>query len=288
MTRERQLDKARRTILARRARFVAAALAGSGIAVSAHLAAKPDDEADASSARKGCGDERSHCSPQICLSDIDIEGELVDPDAGAAAGMSDTGTSDAGAEEVALNGPLDAGVPHICLSIAPPSHDLPYHHDGFYLRLSLSPSLLTGVRDSDDASYTGLGLGGAVGVGMTLLPGTVLGLSLQLAHAPEGTTSAPFGVTQFDFGPMLDVYPSDGGGLHFGAMIGGTVVTLSGAGSSEGYGGPGGSLWFGYDAWVGETWSLGIGVRGNLAWLRRPEDKLFARNLSLSLSALWH
>jgi hypothetical protein len=71
-----------------------------------------------------------------------------------------------------------------------------------------------------------------------------------------------FGATALGFntfGPFIDWFPDETGGAHFGGMVGLGVIHL------EDNVGIGGSLWGGYDFWVGKQWSLGGELRGTLA-----------------------
>jgi len=119
---------------------------------------------------------------------------------------------------------------------------------------------------------------------MTLLPGTVFGLSGRVAHAPSASPSASSGLLEIHMGPFVDLYPSARDGFHVAVSPEAAIVS---AGDRR-FGGAGGAVWLGYDAWIGDDGSLGIGLRGDVAWLGGDGDRLVTRNLGLDLSALWH
>lgn len=285
MAEDSEALRARRLVLARRARFVAAALAGSGLTLASPVAAKPEDgSGDDDAQALECGKDASErCSPQICLSDIDIEGELVTPPPPKAPPPDKSETA----------GPLAQAPPVVCLSIAPPSADLPRQHDGFYLRLSLMPTLISGAFDAGSSSnHAGFGVGAGLAAGITLLPGGVVGLSLRGTHAPEATGNAPFARTTVAAGPMFVFYPDQRGGLFVGGAFEVSGTRVESKGSSTGLTGLGAALWLGYDLWINDDFSFGTALHADFAWARGESQsqtqRLFARNLALAFSIAWH
>jgi hypothetical protein len=127
--------------------------------------------------------------------------------------------------------------------------------------------------DSVDATYTGLGpayellIGGTVGRGF-VIGGGFAGqdisnpdLSLQSSTDPtlssRLTLNGALGIGVL--GPFLDWYPDDTGGFHVGIMAGFGIIGLKDDKSV------GGSVWTGYDFWVGKEWSLGAELRAAAA-----------------------
>jgi hypothetical protein len=197
-----------------------------------------------------------------------------------------------------------------------------YHeHDGFYLRMSGGAASLfvdrsterDGAQGSlaysgDSSSVGGASIFAELSIGGTafqhvVVAGTLLGTNLpaaglELASGSRLNLGTPL---WFAFiGPTLDVFPSHTGGLHFGAGAGWAVAT---AGVQQdrlfdtiGGGGIGATVSFGYDAWVGDDWSVGVVARGVLARIRGEQQSsaVVGRELdtvssmSLAASALFH
>jgi len=138
-------------------------------------------------------------------------------------------------------------------------------HDGFYLRLEggglgfdtaqahASPSL---------AHLDGTSKQGFILIGGTPLPGLVLGGGLR-----QGTSHGTFvhgrdDGFRFDaftpgVGAFVDWYPSPTRGWHLGAYAG-TGMTFVNGSTWTHAAEIDGALFAGYDAWIGEQWSLGI------------------------------
>jgi hypothetical protein len=132
--------------------------------------------------------------------------------------------------------------------------------------------LLTSNDPGSDATvtYKGWGpayqllIGGTVARGFVLGGGVVgqrmLDPKVTMKYSPLRVRSdATFedvgeGATSIGLiGPFFDWFPREGGGLHFGTMVGFALLGLE-----EGHSGVAGSLWGGYDFWISSQWSLGI------------------------------
>ncbi|HYQ02268.1 MAG TPA: hypothetical protein VER96_26520 [Polyangiaceae bacterium] len=170
-----------------------------------------------------------------------------------------------------------------------PTHDAPNStlklsrprvHEGFYLRLTTGPTLLTlnGHGPYGSASLTGGGAGGMIAIGGAVAPGFVLagmiggsGFKAEFNGGPfeDGTViargktytasdraSGGFGMV----GMMFDWYPDPSGGWHFGAAPGLGVTILTNQADHRDFGGVNfaGSAFGGYDWALGRKWSLGL------------------------------
>ncbi len=299
--------------MARRARFVAAALAGSGLVTPAVRAQADGATPEESSTEPNCETDPhlQACRPQICLSDIDIEGELVKPPTCPDGSLQpDDGVCPpsvclgAGCPTEQLQ---DDGscLPTVCLSIyvEDPQENLPESHDGFYLRFSLGPGWLHTATQGDlpDGSVKGAVTAVDLRVGHTLLRGMASGLFAGAWHAPSpeaggGATRLGNGaMTQVLAGPFVDYFPDPRGGLHFGAAPGFMFLQRGAESASDEEStaiGAGAALWVGYDFWMGDDWSVGAALsgEGGFAWggSDRVSERVVTRGAALMLSALWH
>jgi len=165
---------------------------------------------------------------------------------------------------------------------SPPAEGSP--HDGFYLRLSLGPAFVSATGDGPvgPTSINGGGVGLAAAIGGALTQGFALAATLRIVgsggtlsgYAISSTTMSPSGVPVstvsaasvpgtggiVQLGVLADWYPVSDSGWHAGVSF-----ALSGWGtgpseSSQSLGGTssGGSLFGGYDWWIGKRWSLGL------------------------------
>ena len=273
-------DRTRGTILRRRARFITAALAGAGVSASLSARAQPHED-DAGSPPVGESTEGERLPPQICLSDMDIEGELVDQD------DAHPCLSAPRDETPPPNDPTDELQPTICLSIVPWSEgESPYVHDGWYLRGGAGPSVLwirTSASDEHAAALSWRFAGGS-----TVGPGIVVGVGA------DGTTArVPWidggetRVVTWCFGPMADWFIDPEGGFHVGGMLGPALVSIR-IDESKASTGAGGALWLGYDAWLSEQLSLGGELRASGHWTQGDNGDPAAQTVALLLTGLWH
>ena len=305
------MTDARKIILARRARFVAAALAGSGLITPAARAQTEGETPADASTEPDCETDPRACRPQICLSDDDIEGELIEPPTCPDGSLEpDDGIcppsvclgAGCPTEQLQEDGSC---LPTICLSIwhEDPRQNLAANHDGFYLRLSLGPGWLHASTGGDlpEGSVKGAVTAVDLRVGHTLFRGMALGLFAGLWHAPSpeaGGGATRFGngaMTRILAGPFVDYFPNPHNGLHFGVAPGVMLLQRSSenAGDEESSAtGLGGALWVGYDFWVADDWSLGaaLSAEGGFAWggSDRVSERVATRGAALMLSALWH
>lgn len=267
------MDRDRSTVLARRARFVAAALAGvtPSLVVRAQgsEANPPPDDAVAPDAEP---------APRICLSDVDIAGEQdpchAEPERPDCA--------------IPVRGP-EPPRPHVCLSLAPPTRDREYQHDGYYLRVGPIGGVLGASLGRESAS--GAAYGAELAAGMTLATGVVVGLGSALLHAPA--PSQPLdAMTLWQLGPFVVVYPDPLRGWRAAVSISPSVIALHAPGEDASGAGVGGALWLGYDAFVAPDWSFGVAAGGFLGFAsaQRQDARvaLRARALALTASVLWH
>jgi hypothetical protein len=287
-------DRDRAVVLARRARFIATALASVGVGLHPTLGfARTESEAGPPAGDAAADPEEK--GPRICLSDIDVEGEAIP-------GCDDDGQAPGCYAEPCLSAPPDLPPqvclsdvpPQVCLSIAPPSDNLPHHHDGFYLRAGALGGVLSLSADADRSARTntGIAFGGQLALGMTVAPGVVVGIGGSVLHAPTSNTSAQSSLAIWQVGPWLDVFASDRGGWHGTLSLAPTVLRARDAQGVISGVGFGGSLWLGYDAWIGPDWSIGLAGGGMLGFASgKREDQsvaLRARALALAATLLWH
>jgi hypothetical protein len=193
-------------------------------------------------------------------------------------------------------------------------------HDGFYLRMSAGAASLQIRRATErsdgsvSVAYAGNGsrLGGAslfteLSVGGTpwhgfVLCGTLLGNGLPITELKVASGSRIDLGTPLVFamlGPSIDVYPDRFRGFHAGGGVG---LATSTAGvkdpifSTIGGFGPGITLTFGYDFWIGDDWSLGLAARGVVAYISGQQEsntvvgreRDTASTGSIALTVLYH
>ena len=160
-----------------------------------------------------------------------------------------------------------------------------YRHEGFYLAANTGIGVLAtwGSGPLGSASLSGLGSVGELAVGGTISPGLVLGgvarewstggtfnggptitaTTTYFANGVPSTTqhtlSGNAHVTSVEIGAFLDWYPNPEKGWHVGASVGlgGTMLTDD-AGTKSQSDAVAGSLFGGYQWWLGPGWSLGL------------------------------
>jgi hypothetical protein len=129
---------------------------------------------------------------------------------------------------------------------------------------------------SVDATYAGWGAAYELLIGGTLGHGVVLGggfvgqgisqpnVTLRASstlYPPDAHITGNGAIGVGAIGPFIDWFPDETGGLHVGGMVGLAILTLQNDNGDQD-GGFAGSLWAGYDFWVGREWSLGAEGRG--------------------------
>jgi hypothetical protein len=175
------------------------------------------------------------------------------------------------------------------VAVAPVARANPfgYHqHDGFYLRLAGGVASLNVERttseagatgslaySSDGSSIRGASIFTEVSAGGTLLGHVVVAATLLGDGLPSAELKLASG-SRLDLGstlafamlgPTVDVFPSSGGGFHFGGGVG---LATSTAGIKDpifdtiGGLGVGITGALGYDLWIADDWSVGALARG--------------------------
>ena len=179
-------------------------------------------------------------------------------------------------------------------------------HDGFYLRLNagigfVGADFSNGGTENDDLSADGSDLaldvlvGGSpsrgVAVGGALLSNTLLAADLE----QSGDTVTDRDISIVLLGPFIDGFPNAKRGWHLGGTIGLSAVKqkdLGEFGQTDRTVGLGAAAWAGYDAWVGDEWSLGGQLRFMLTRTRDggadPEVAASTRSITLMFTALYH
>jgi hypothetical protein len=160
-----------------------------------------------------------------------------------------------------------------------------YRHQGFYFAADTGLGVMTafGSGPLGSASLTGPGSVGAFAVGGTVAPGLVLGgvvrewstsgtfnggpnITATTTYVLNGKTtmstqtlSGNAHAMAVEIAALLDWYPNPENGWHFGGSIGLGAMTLTDdAGTRTTGGGLAGSVFGGYQWWLGPAWSLGI------------------------------
>jgi hypothetical protein len=181
----------------------------------------------------------------------------------------------------------------------PPAVERSYHvHDGFYLRLNLGYGAY-GVKYESDTSTAGGAVAFDVLIGGSPSRGMAIGGALLSDYAPNvsvkknDTNLGDANVETGLIGPFIDGFPDPKGGFHLGGMVGlANIRTDAKGGNTRNDTGGGGSAWVGYDAWVGDEWSVGGLLRFTAAVGRSEKDnqKLDSRSTALTLmfTALYH
>jgi len=170
-----------------------------------------------------------------------------------------------------------------------------YNHDGFYLRIGLGAgyAAFSGEGPSGHSSVTDSAFGLFLGLGGTILPGLVLGAALTSATTNRSTLKgAPAqGPTQVDatqivLGFLLDWYPNPTGGWHAGALLGLGGPTLSNDSIDWSGAVVAGSVFGGYDWWIGPQWSLGASLAVSVTPSTTLEDSGRDTGLQLGSSSI--
>jgi hypothetical protein len=194
--------------------------------------------------------------------------------------------------------------PKIDLSTPAPAPVVPrtYHvHDGFYLRASIGLGALSLKYDPDpvETSASGGALAFDLMIGGSPSPGLAIGgaligdvgrsLTLESGGRELGDVNA---VTSL-VGPFIDGFPDAKGGWHLGGMLGFAAQQVDAPGSdAQTTNGVGGAAWGGFDAWVGDEWSVGgLGRIGAAVTRGKDGDQdINASSLSfvLMFTALYH
>lgn len=182
-----------------------------------------------------------------------------------------------------------------------------YHvHDGFYLRLNIGLGFVGADFDDGSPGNVDLSAGGSdlafdVMVGGSPSPGVAIGGGLftnsmfsadfERNDRLVGERDVVVGI----LGPFIDGFPNPKGGWHLGGAIGVAAVDLESELVDNTYNrteGVGGVAWFGYDAWVGDEWSVGGLVRISATRTLSESDSYdvaaTTRALTLMFTGLYH
>lgn len=178
-----------------------------------------------------------------------------------------------------------------------------YHvHDGFYLRASIGLGAMDVRYDPEPSEGTLTGgavaldlmIGGSpsrgLAIGGALVNDMGRSLTLEVNGREMGDVHAFAGLV----GPFIDGFPNAKGGWHLGGMVGFAQQQFDATNADEirTTTGVGGAAFGGYDAWVGDEWSVGGLGRIAAAVTRGEQDNvdIKASNLSFMLmfTALYH
>jgi len=158
---------------------------------------------------------------------------------------------------------------------------LPRVHQGFYLRLSSGPGLLTlsGHGPSGaSASISDSGASGSLAIGGAIVPGLVLagtlsgtGFNAKFKGGPFADATVSANGQQFSasrkaeggfgmIGLLVDWYPQPTGSWHAGFSTGLGAIGLTNSADDSDLGGANfaGSVFGGYDWSLGQNWALGL------------------------------
>lgn len=144
-----------------------------------------------------------------------------------------------------------------------------YTHDGFYFRWGSGIAYVSHTGDGPlgDASVSGFGSLEFVGIGGNVERGLVVGGIISGASTDRRTLKgAPSGgpgkvtASLVTLGVLVDWFPNPAGGWHIGGSLGfggpslmDDNITWTGIGA-------GGTVFGGYDWWIGPEWSLGLSL----------------------------
>jgi hypothetical protein len=143
-----------------------------------------------------------------------------------------------------------------------------YLHDGFYLRLGNGFGYVATSGDGPlgNASVSGVGPLSFLAIGGNVERGLVVGGTIGSATTRQTLKGAPAGgpgkVTAgpFNLGAFIDWFPNPTAGWHVGGSLGLGGPSLSDDNVRWAGIGLAGSVFGGYDAWIGPEWSLGVSL----------------------------
>lgn len=153
------------------------------------------------------------------------------------------------------------------------AQSVPFTHEGFYLQMTGGGGYLgtSASANGEQLSIRGGAVSGSIWIGGSVVPGFVLGGGTSTSIAirskvketfqgqPVDVGSPNAGMQLNTIGLVSDFYPNPKKGLHFQAMFGYSVLTITQNGPSShspsGIGLMGG---VGYDFWVSAEWSAGV------------------------------
>src|SRR5262249_15855224 len=141
------------------------------------------------------------------------------------------------------------------------------NHDGFYFRVStgFGYGAFSGTGPNGNVSISDAASLGAIALGGTVAPGLVVGGSVGAVSITQTTLKGAPGspsvdASQVHIAPFLDWFPRPSDGWHVGGMLGFGGPSLRRS-SVDGTGlSVVGSVFGGYDWWIGPQWSLGLAL----------------------------
>lgn len=188
-------------------------------------------------------------------------------------------------------------------------------HDSFYLRMSMGigylgahqtfeppPAVIgssTPALPSSELGVSGWTTSFDIAAGGTPIPGFVVGGAFIFNSAAEptvslGDTSVTSNYSFVFWMPamFIDIFPDPKRGFHFGAIGGIAAVDWERTGPGSDATGVGGGAFVGYDAWVGNQWSLGGLVRALGAGVNdgdaNGKTKFGVGSIAVLATALYH
>jgi hypothetical protein len=182
-------------------------------------------------------------------------------------------------------------------------------HDGFYLRLSIGAGFISSEWETEaggvsNAKISGGGAALDFLIGGSPTPGFVIGGGLLINSAGNPKLEPATGASrQLDgsmsvaqIGMFVDGFFDPSGGFHLGGMLG--IATYLVAPDDDAvyaniaHSGGGAAIWVGYDAWVGDQWSLGGMLRLTAQSTSDTrggfDERAAAGTVSLLFTALYH
>jgi hypothetical protein len=149
----------------------------------------------------------------------------------------------------------------------------------------------TGSTLSGDASVTGWGTSGLLAIGGTAVEGLVVAGALRASQTRDAFHGSHYqgdraSMSGGALGVLVDWFPNPTQGFHVGGLAGLGVVTLTDSSTVDSNGAAfAGSVFGGYDWWIGPQWSLGlmIAAMGTTSAELRDQDQ---RSTGYSFNAL--
>lgn len=178
-------------------------------------------------------------------------------------------------------------------ALTAPASAAPRVRDGFFLRAGLGPAFALGTLSipAGEQDSRGLGVGTELSLGGTVAPGLVLGGATfpMVVPSPSYDGVDAGGQHVSGTGPFVDWYPSARGGWHLraGLLLAAGYLDGGERGSKVGVG-YGATLGGGYDAFVGDEWSLGFVARATAYQLSGVDDSLRLLSPALLAVATYH
>jgi len=171
-------------------------------------------------------------------------------------------------------------------------------HDGLYVRLGFNAGYAWDAAERGDSRMTSKGAGGFLeyAFGGNLSDHFIVAFAHHTFGVFSPETSVDGTHVEFDhtafyqvIGLLIDVYPDPTDGWHITATLGSSSANVQlrdGENTDNGFGL---LLGGGYDFWIGEQWSLGVG--GRLIYISGASDDFGDHRAiipTLTFSALWH